>query len=106
MSYAIFSSWTSTPEISAASGGRDTLDNVIVPMVKASPGFVRAHWTESAADGENNRELLGYAEYDTRENADAMVAMMSNATPPPGVVLPAVGPALEWVKVFQVVASA
>ena len=32
--------------------------------------------------------------------------MMSSATPPPGIVLPAVGPELSWVKVVQVVASA
>jgi hypothetical protein len=100
MSYAILSSWTSTPEVSAASGGRDTLNNVIVPMVKASPGFLRAYWTEAG------QELLGYAEYDTQENADAMAAMMSNGTPPPGVELPSVGPELGWIRVARVVASA
>jgi hypothetical protein len=105
MSYAIISSWMSTPEISAASGGLDTLNNVIVPMVKASPGFVRGYWTEADA-GDDQQELLGYAEYDTKRNAEAMAAMMSSATPPPGVVLPPVGPALSWAKVVQVVASA
>jgi predicted ester cyclase len=104
MSYAVISSWTSSPEIYAASGGQDTLNNVIVPMVKASPGFLRGHWTEAIAA--DDHELLGYTEYDTERNADAMVAIMSNNTPPPGVELPAVGPELSWVKVVKVVASA
>jgi hypothetical protein len=104
MSYAVISSWTSTPEVFAASGGQDTLVNVIVPMVKASPGFLRAHWTETVA-GEG-KELLNYTEYDTQQNAEAAIAMMSSASPPPGVVLPAVAPTLSWAKVVKVVASA
>jgi predicted ester cyclase len=104
MSYAIFSSWTAAPEVFAASGGEDTLENVIVPMVQASPGFVRAHWTESITA--DNRELLSYTEYDSESNANAMVALMSSNTPPPGVELPAAGPELSWVKVVRVVASA
>ena len=60
MSYAIISSWTSTPEAYAASGGQDTLNNVIVPMVKASPGFLRAHWTE-AIDGRTTQSYWATA---------------------------------------------
>lgn len=89
--HAVFATLTIDP--AQAGAARSMLNEQVVPMLKATPGFVGGYWCEPI-DG----KAISMVAYDTEENARA-------AAPPVGPA-PAPGVVIESVEIREVAAHA
>ncbi len=75
---------TVTIEPSAADAAQSALQTEIIPMVKASPGFIAGYWLEA-----HGGKAFAFVVYDTEEHA-RQTAPPKGASPTPGVTVEAV----------------
>ena len=73
---------------------QQALHTQVVPRVKQAPGVVHGYWTVSADHAHGNSVVV----FDTKEHAEAMVAMVRQQPTPPGVTF-------NSVEVREVVAN-